>query len=205
MTAAQEALEKSREEPDRATRGFDDTGRLETPVLSFAIPKAGASGDEYETLTLPTASFRDRRRPRLATLSLEFECELKEKRLSCFSRARGMVMRIRKNSGSHGGKRRRMVIVFRGTKRPFGEVRVDGELLMAIPPMEGPAGRWAEVAVERPLFRALSDLWGKLWRPREFVLTERQADRIREIFERSDHESARRRNKGTVKETTFSR
>ncbi len=98
-----------------------------------------------------------------------------------------MVMKIRKSSGAHGGKRRKVRIVFHGAERPFGEVHVDGELLMVIPPTEGPAGRRDEVAAKWSFFRALSELWRKLWRPCEFVLTEQQAGRIRDIAELSEH------------------
>ncbi len=198
LTAAQVALKKRKDESACVTGGVDETGVTRAPVLSFAIPKAGAAGDEYETLTLPLSSFHDRDRPRISTLSLEFECELKEKKLSVFSGDRGMVMKIRKSSGAHGGKRRKVRIVFHGAERPFGEVRVDGELLMVIPPTEGTGGHRIEVVGKWPFFRALTDLWRKLRGPRDFVLTELQAERIREILDQPEHGDVSRLNRETA-------
>ncbi len=205
FVSSRDTLEKRHEETLRRICEGNENVDSRSPYLIFSLPRTGVDTDEYETVTLPMSSFRERRRPQISMLSLEFECELKEKRPSDASRSKKMVMNIRKRTGASRKNWRRVLIVFQSADRYSGEVRVDGELLMEVPPYERPPVRGAPATVKRSFFQVLQDLWRRIWRTQEFVLSDREAGRIREIPGQADHGAADRKFGQDVDNTTSSR
>src|SRR3989338_7202993 len=133
LVAAQDALRIRHEESVRRRCEADELAGSRSSFFTFAIPQHGTDGDTYEVLPLPVSSFRAHHRSRVSMLSLEFECELKEKILPGVPRRYSLAIVTRNQGGWWQKKRRRMQIVFHGTDRPSGEIRIDGKLLVEIP------------------------------------------------------------------------
>jgi hypothetical protein len=187
LVVAQDALRKRREEAVRRMYEVDETGAERSPVLAFSIPRNSTDKVEYEMFSLPASSFRAHHSPQLSMLSLEFACELTETKLSGATRTYTLVIRASKKKKWWQKKRRRMQIVFDGSHPPSGEVRIDGELLMEIPPYGSGAGGSRSMVEAKPsLFRALLNRLRDLWQPQKFIMAGEQAKRAREIMEQKD-------------------
>jgi len=190
LVTAQDALRKRREEAVRRMYEIDETGTERSPVFGFSIPRNGTDKVEYEMFSLPASSFRAHHPSQLSMLSLEFACELAEKKLSGAARAYTLVIKASMKRRWWQKKRRRMQIVFDGSHPPSGEVRIDGELLMDIPQYGcGASGSRSMNEAKHSLFRTLLNRFRNLWEPRKFVMTVEQAKRAREIIEQKDSEA----------------
>ena len=184
----------------------NETGGSRSSFFTFAIPQQGADGDTYEVVPLPVSSFRTCHRPRISMLSLEFECELQEKRLSGASHRYSLVIVARNQRRWWQKKRRRMQIVFHGTDRPFGEVRMDGKLLVEIPRYDGTDKRYSTPEAKRSIFLKLINLLRNAGRPQRFAMTMEQSERVREIIVRkADAETLTRGETATWWEAIFSK
>ena len=190
LAAAQDSLRIRREE---AIRRMSEAGEIggasRSSFFTFAIPQKGSDGDIYEVLPLPVSSFRAQHRPRISMLSLEFECELKEKRLSGASRRYSLVIVARNQKRWWHKKRRRMQIVFHGTDRPSGEVRIDGKLLVEIPRYGGAGKGCSAPEAKRSIFTKLINLLRNVGQSQRFTMTTAQSQRVREIVGQADAES----------------
>jgi hypothetical protein len=186
LVSAQDTLKKRREEAIRRMYEVDETGSSRSPVFTFAVPRTGTDNAGYEIFQLPASSFRTYQRPRISTLSLEFECELKEKNLFGASRAYTLVIKTSKRGWWRRKNRQRMRIVFDGTDQSTGEVRINGELLMEIPRYGGAAGSCPSMVTQKSIFQSLLDQLRSLWQSQQFDITEEQAKRAREILAQSD-------------------
>lgn len=192
LVAAQESLRIRREESIRRMCEADEPGGSRSSFFTFAIPQKGMDGDTYEMLPLPVSSFRAHHRPRISMLSLEFECDLKEKRLPGASRCYSLVIMAGNQRRWWHKKQRRMQIVFHGTDRPSGEVRIDGKLLVEIP-RYGRAGKGRSApATKRSIFSKLIHLLWNVGRPQRFTMTMEQSERVREIVGQADAETLMR-------------
>jgi hypothetical protein len=189
LVAAQDSLRIRSEEAVRQMCKADGTGGSRSSFFTFAIPRQGADGDTYEVLPLPISSFRAHHRPRISMLSLEFECDLKEKRLPGASRRYSLVIVARNQRRWWHKKRRRMQIVFHGSGRPSGEVRIDGKLLVEIPPYGGADKGCPIPEAKRSIFLKLTNLLRNVGRPQRFAMTMEQSERIREIVGQADAET----------------
>lgn len=185
LVAAQDTMNKRRKEAGRRMYEVDETGAARSPVFAFAVPR-GADKDENVMFSLPASSFRVYHRPRISMLSLEFTCELKEKKLPGIAPAYTLAVKASQKGWWQRKNRRRMRIVFDGTDRPSGEVRLDGELLMVIPRYCGAAGGRSITVTKRSIFEALLDRLRNLWRSQQFDMTGEPARRAREILAQSD-------------------
>ena len=205
LVAAQDALRIRHEEAVRRRCKADETGGSRSSFFTFAIPRQGADGDTYEVLPLPVSSFRAHHRSRISMLSLEFECELKEKRLPGASRRYSLVIVARNQRKWWHKKRRRMQIVFHGTDRPFGEVRIDGKLLVEIP-RYGEAGKGCSTPeAKRSIFSKLINLLRNVGQSQQFAMTMAQSQRVREIVGQADAETLTRGETETWWEAIFSK
>lgn len=193
LVAAQESLRIRREEAIRRMSAADETGGASrSSFFTFAIPQKGTDGDTYEMLPLPVASFRAQHRPRISMLSLEFECELKEKRLPGASHRYSLVIVARNQRRWWHQKRRRMQIVFHGTDHPSGEVRIDGKLLVEIPRYAGAGKGCSAPAAKRSIFSKLIHLLRNVGQSQRFTMTTAQTQRVREIVGQADAETLMR-------------
>lgn len=186
IVTAQATLNKKRDESIQRMYGVDETGKPGSPVYTFAIPRNGANEDEYEMLSIPASSFRMHHRPRISMLSLEFECELREKILFGATPAYTLAIKAGKQRGWWRKKRQMMRIVFNGTDQPSGEVRIDGELLMKIPQYGTEGGGGSNTETKQSIFLRLLEMLLNLWQPRKFILTAEQSERARQILKQSD-------------------
>lgn len=186
LAAAQDSLRIRREEAIRRMCEADETGGTGSSFFTFAIPQQGTDGDKYEVLPLPASSFRAHHRSRISMLSLEFECDLKEKRLPGASRRYSLVIVARNQRRWWHKKRRRMQIVFHGTERPSGEVRIDGKLLVEIPRYGGAGKGCSAPAAKKSIFSKLLDLLRNAGQSQRFTLTVEQSARVREIMGQAD-------------------
>ena len=164
----------------------DETEGPRSSFLTFAIPQKGADGDTYEMLSLPVASFRARHRPRISMLSLEFECDLREKGLPGASRRYSLAIPARKQKRWWRKKLRRMQIVFHGTGLPTGEVRIDGKLLAEIPRYGGAGKGCSASAEKKTIFSKLFNLLRNAGQPQRFTMTVEQSAKVREIVGQAD-------------------
>ncbi len=188
LFTAQEALKKQREDLLRRIREGDENGAAHSPVFAFSIPKSGGDRDGYEIYRLPAASFRSYPPPRLSMLALEFDCELKEKRLPGVPLAYTLLIRAGKKRWWQRKERRRMHIIFDGADRPSGEVRLDGELLMEVPMYCGAACGRPVVVTTWFTFPGMPNWWKELWRKNRFIMTGGPAERAGEILAKPDRE-----------------
>lgn len=189
LVAAQDALKTRQDEMLGWKHEVDDNSASRSPVFTFAVPLTGSDKVEYEMIRLPASSFRMYNQPRISMLSLEFECELKEKKISGSTRAYTLVIKAGKRGWLRRKKRRRMRMVFDATDRSSGEVRLDGELLMEIPRYAGAGVRRSMSATKRSIFQTLVNLLRNLWRSQKFCITGDQAKRARDILEQADSEA----------------
>ncbi|MFA6464495.1 MAG: hypothetical protein WCT30_01985 [Desulfurivibrionaceae bacterium] len=193
LAAAQDSLRIRREE---AIRRMSEAGEIggasRSSFFTFAIPQKGSDGATYEVLPLPVSSFRTCHRPRISMLSLEFECELKEKRLPGASRRYSLVIVARNQRRWWHKSRRRMQIVFHGTDRPSGEVRIDGKLLVEIPRYGGAGEGCSMPAAKRSIFSKLINFLRNVGQPQRFTMTMAQSQRVREIVGQAGAETLMR-------------
>lgn len=193
LVAAQDSLRIRREE---AIRRMFEAGEIAgsscSSFFTFAIPQKGTDGDTYAMLPLPVSSFRAQHRPRISMLSLEFECELTEKRLPGASRRYSLVIVARNQRRWWHKNRRRMQIVFHGTDRPSGEVRIDGKLLVEIPRYDGAGKGCSAPAAKRSIFSKLINLLRDVGQSQRFTMTMAQSQRVREIVGQADTETLMR-------------
>lgn len=182
LLAAQDTLSKRCEEAVRRICVMSETGELQTPVFSFAIPRIGTNEDEYEVLSLSASSFRAHHRHQISMLSVEFECEFKEDTLTGDSRVYSFEIKDYKKRWWWRKKQSRMQIVFSGTDQFSGEVTIDGKFLMEIPCYDGVVDRPPLTGTKRPLLLRLMDLLQNLWRSQKFVMTVEQSRRVRETL-----------------------
>lgn len=190
LVAAQESLRIRREEAIRRMYEAEEIGGASrSSFFTFAIPQKGADGDTYEVLPLPVSSFRAQHRPRISMLSLEFECELTEKRLPGASRRYSLVIVARNQRRWWHKKRRRMQIVFHGIDHPTGEVRIDGKLLVEIPRYGGAGKGCSTPAAKRSIFTKLIHLLRNVGQSQRFTMTTAQSQRVREIVGQADAET----------------
>ncbi len=205
LFTAQDTMNKRREEAVRRMYEVDETGAARSPVFAFSVPRDGTDKGDNVMFSQPASSFRMYQRPQISMLSLEFECELKEKKISGVSPAYTLAIKASKKGWWRRKNRRRMRIVFDGTDQPSGEVRLDGELLMEIPPRYcGAAGGRSITVTKRSIFQALLDRLQELCRRQKFVMTGEQAERVREILEQSDYEKPVHGEAEPSKKATFS-
>lgn len=186
LAAAQESLRIRHEEAVRRRCEVNETGGSRSSFFTFAIPQQGTDGDTYEVLPLPVSSFRTHHRSRISMLSLEFECDLKENILPGASRSYSLAIVARNQRRCWQKKRRRMQIVFHGTDRPSGEVRMDGKLLVEIPRYGG-AGKGCPMPEgKRSIFSKLIHLLRSAGQSQGFIMTAEQSRRVREIVAQDD-------------------
>lgn len=181
LVSAQEALRIRHEEAVRRRERADEAGGARSSFFTFVIPQHGADGDKYEVLPLPVSSFRAHRRSRISQLSLEFECDLKEKGLPGASQRYSLAIVARKQRRWWQKKQRRMQIVFHGTDHPSGEVRIDGKLLVEIPPYSGAGKSCPMPEVKRSIFAKLIHLLRSAGQSQRFIMTVEQSQKVREI------------------------
>ena len=189
LVTAQDSLRIRREEAGRRMYEVDETGGARSSFFTFAIPQKGTDGDIYEVLPLPVSSFRAHHRPRISMLSLEFECDLQEKILPGSSRRYSLVIVARKQRRWWHKKRRRMQIVFHGTGRPSGEVRIDGKLFVEIPRYGGAGKGCSTPDAKRSIFSKIINLLRNVGQSQRFTMTMEQSQRVREIVGQADAES----------------
>ena len=206
LIAAQDSLRIRREEADRRMFEAGEIGGVSrSSFFTFVIPQKGTDGDTYEVLPLPVSSFRAHHRPRISMLSLEFECELKEKRLPGASRRYSLVIVARNQRRWWHKNRRRMQIVFHGTDRPAGEVRIDGKLLVEIP-RDGGAGKGCPTPEAKgSIFSKLINLLRNVGQQQRFTMTMAQSQRVREIVGQADAETMMRGETATWWRAIFSK
>ncbi|MHB1226224.1 MAG: hypothetical protein ACYC0O_01715 [Desulfurivibrionaceae bacterium] len=206
LIAAQDSLRIRREEADRRMFEAGEIGGLSrSSFFTFVIPQKGTDGDTYEVLPLPVSSFRAHHRPRISMLSLEFECELKEKRLPGASRRYSLVIVARNQRRWWHKNRRRMQIVFHGTDRPAGEVRIDGKLLVEIPRDEGAGKGCPTPEAKGSIFLKLINLLRNVGQQQRFTMTMAQSQRVREIVGQADAETMMRGETATWWRAIFSK
>lgn len=203
LVTAQDSLRIRNEEAVRRRCAAEDIGGGRSAFYTFVIPQNGMDGNKYEVLPLPVSSFRAHHRPRISMLSLEFECDLIEKRLPGASRRYSLVIEARNQKRWWNKKRRRMQIVFHGNDHPSGEVRIDGKLLIEIP-RYGEAGKGGAMPeAKRSIFSKLLDLLRNAWQPQRFTMTMEQSERVREIMGQADVENLARGETATGWKTIF--
>ncbi|MBU4176457.1 MAG: hypothetical protein KKG88_06600 [Proteobacteria bacterium] len=206
LIAAQDSLRIRREEADRRMFEAGEIGGVSrSSFFTFVIPQKGTDGDTYEVLPLPVSSFRAHHRPRISMLSLEFECELKEKRLPGASRRYSLVIVARNQRRWWHKNRRRMQIVFHGTDRPAGEVRIDGKLLVEIPRDEGAGKGCPTPEAKGSIFLKLINLLRNVGQQQRFTMTMAQSQRVREIVGQADAETMMRGETATWWRAIFSK
>jgi len=206
LIAAQDSLRIRREEADRRMFEAGEIGGVSrSSFFTFVIPQKGMDGDTYEVLPLPVSSFRAHHRPRISMLSLEFECELKEKRLPGASRRYSLVIVARNQRRWWHKNRRRMQIVFHGTDRPAGEVRIDGKLLVEIPRDEGAGKGCPTPEAKGSIFLKLINLLRNVGQQQRFTMTMAQSQRVREIVGQADAETMMRGETATWWRAIFSK
>jgi len=205
LVAAQDSLRIRREEAVRRMCKADGTDGSRSSFFTFAIPRQGADGDTYEVVPLPVSSFRAHHRPRISMLSLEFECELKEKRLPGASRRYSLVIVARNQRRWWHKKRRRMQIVFHGTDHPSGEVSIDGKLFVEIPRYDGAGKGCPTLEAKGSIFSKLINLLRNVGRPQRFTMTMAQSQKVREIVGQADAETPTCGETATWWEAIFSR
>lgn len=132
-------------------------------------------------LTLPSASFRMHYRPQVTGLSLTFECELLETWFPAALRGYSLVI-LDGADGSSADNRRQMQIVFQGADRPSGEVRLDGKLLMALPRYADSTANSRQPQQKLSFFAKGMRLLQQILRPRGFLMTKEQSERVRSVL-----------------------
>lgn len=205
LVAAQDALRIRHEESVRRRCEADEVAGSCSSFFTFAIPQHGTDGDAYEVLPLPVSSFRAHHRSRIAMLSLEFECELKEKILPGVPRRYSLAIVTRNQGGWWQKKRRRMQIVFHGTDRPSGEIRIDGKLLVEIPRYGGSGKGCPMPEGKRSIFSKLIHLLQNVGQSQRFIMTVEQSRKVREIVVQDDAETLMRGGNVTWWEAIFSK
>ncbi len=192
LVTAQDSLQIRREEAVRRLCEADETGAPRSSFFTFAIPQHGTDGDTYEVFPLPVSSFRAHHRHRISMFSLEFECDLKENMLLGAFRAYSLAIETGNQRRWWHKKRRRMQIIFRGTDRPSGEVRIDGKLFMEIP-RDGGAGKGCSAPeTKKSIFSKLINLLRNVGQSQRFLMTTEQSQRVREIVGEADAETLMR-------------
>ncbi len=205
LVAAQDSVRIRREQSIRRGGEADEDGGGRASFLTFAIPRNGADGDAYEMLSVPVSSFRTQHRPRISMLSLEFECDVREKGIPGASRRYSLAIPARNQRRWWRKKRRRMQIVFHGIDRPAGEVRMDGRLLTEIPRYGGAGKGCSAPAAKKSIFLKLLDFLRNAGQPQRFVLTVEQSARVREIMEQTDAGTLTADAKPTWKKAIFAK
>lgn len=188
LLAAQASLKNRREEAVRRMCEADKTESAQS-FFALAVPQNGKDEGKYKVVALPASSFRVHHRPQISLLSLAFECELKEKKLPGASQVYSLIITAGNRRRWPHKKRRQMQIVFHGTDRASGEVRLDGRLLVEIPCYSG-EGRRLSLAKTKPTFfsKLLNQLWN-LGRRQRYIMTVEQSQRVREILRQADTET----------------
>lgn len=205
LVTAQESLRIRSEEAVRRRCAAEDIGGGRSAFYTFVIPQNGMDGNKYEVLPLPVSSFRAHHRPRISMLSLEFECDLKEKKILGASRRYSLAIPARNQRRWWHKNRRRMQIVFHGTDHPSGEVRIDGRLLVEIPRYGGVGKGGAMPEAKRSIFsKLINQLWN-VGRPQRFTMTMEQSERVREIMGQADVETLTGDEKTTWKKAIFAK
>jgi len=183
---AQDSLKKKRQEVlERRNEAVESEGG-QGSCLTFAIPQSGGAEDRHELLILPILSFRRPRSPQVAMLSLSFECELEKIGFPGASRAIRVVIAPETKRSGWGKKRRRMQIVFHGTEQPWGEVRLDGKMLMSIPANAGAEGGSSASGAKPSLLARVYRMFRKLWPQHGFAMTAEQSKRVRQMLAQLD-------------------
>lgn len=134
LVAAQEHVMRRHEASLRRLLDAHATGETRGKPLMFSLPARGPKGTAYETVPLPLASFREHRLLQISKLSLEFDCELEQRRRPDTPDLDEVVMRVAGKGRRQRKDLYRVQITFSGTRSPRGEVRVDGMLLTEIAP-----------------------------------------------------------------------
>ena len=205
LVKAQDSLQIRREEAVRRMYEADETGAPRPSFFTFAIPQHGTDGDKYEVFPLPVSSFRAHHRHRISMFSLEFECDLKENLLLGAFRAYSLIIATGNQRRWWHKKRRRMQIIFHGTDRLSGEVRIDGKLFMEIP-RDGGAGKGCSAPeTKKSIFSKLKTLLRKLGQSQRFAMTVEQSQRVREIVDQADAETMMRGETATWLQVLFSK
>lgn len=192
LVTAQNSLRIRSEEAVRRRCVAEEIDGGRSAFYTFVIPQNGMDGNKYEVLPLPVSSFRAHHRPRISMLSLEFECDLIEKKLPGASRRYSLVIEARNQKRWWSKKRRRMQIVFHGNDHPSGEVRIDGKLLVKIP-RHGEAGKGGSMPeATRSIFSKFICLLRNFGKQQRFPMTMEQSERVREIVRQADVENLAR-------------
>lgn len=205
LVTAQESLRVRGEEAGQRRDEEDKAEGARSSFYTFAIPQNGADGEQYEMLPLPVSSFRAYPRPRIAMLSLEFECDLQEKKIPGAARRYSLVIAVRRQRRWWHRKRRRMQIVFHGTDRAPGEVRINGKLLAHIPRYDGADKGCSAPPAKGSILAKLTDLLRYTRRSQRFLMTVEQSQKVREIVGQADAETVMRGGNATWWGAIFSR
>ena len=205
LVTAQDAVQIRHEETVRRRCEADEIVGSRSSFFTFAIPQHGTDGDAYEVLPLPVSSFRAHHRSRISMLSLEFECELQEKILPGATRRYSLAIVTGNQGRWWQKKRRRMQIVFHGTDRSSGEIRIDGKLLAEIPGYRGTGKVCPMPEGKRSIFSKLIHLLQSAGRSQRFIMTAEQSRKVREIVVQDDAETLMRGGNATWWEAIFSK
>jgi hypothetical protein len=174
---AQEAL-RQRSEAKGQNEG-------QAPALTFAVPRAGVGDGQEELLTLPLSSFRQQPRPRVTMLSCSFSCELEEERFPGMARVFRVVIGPPDRLLSRKKTPRRMQVIFHGADSPFGEVLLDGDVLMRLPGHVEAGGGRDVIKAKPPLLARVAKLFRNLWPRPGYAMTVEQSMRVRRILAHS--------------------
>jgi len=185
LVTAQQSLKSRREQAREGRDGAKGSEEGHASVFTFAVPRLGSEGDQYETLTLPVSSFRQQRRPQITMLSLSFDCELDEERFPGAARVFRVILGPEGDRPRRRNRRRKMQVILHGTDSPCGEVLLDGDVLLRFPEQAG-AGEGRTVSKARPsLLAKVVQLFRGLWPQHGFALTVEQSMRVRQILAHS--------------------
>lgn len=114
-------------------------GSVRPKTLALSLPARGGAGGD-ESVNLPLLSLVDRRPARIAELSMEFDCELREVRPKDRPDAARLVVAFHAPDVLRRNRHRVKVTIF-GRDALRAEVRRDGALIKEIE-AEGPEGRF---------------------------------------------------------------
>jgi len=133
---AQLSLKRRSEEALRQRAEAEGLPKGIAPDLTFALPKIGVEGGQYEQITLPVSCFRQQRRTQISMLSLSFECALDEQWFPGATRVFRVIIGPKGNRSRRKSARRQMQVILHGADPPCGEVLLDGDLLWRLPGSE---------------------------------------------------------------------
>jgi hypothetical protein len=133
LMAAQEGARRQYEAAVLALVTADAGGGTTGEVIEFLVPSGPAQAQEWQSVGVPLSSLKHNCFHQISELSLEFDCQLRERpdpdrpgqtRLEMTTESRWWLFKR---------KPHRVKITFTGTQMPEGTVTIDGVVLKAIP------------------------------------------------------------------------